>query len=276
MEVALALRKLGFKYLAMETLDTGTEALAKRGYPLRYDGWYSKDPVFGDFIRQSLRAGYIPVAYEHTTEQEPDPEDWAARIAAREEGEANNLIERVLKRDPTARIFIYVGYSHALKGSETMNGKTQAWMAERLRLKTGIDPLCIEQTKITQPLPGTRDRAFLDAIFAATREDVVVLASREPRKSYHSFDPARVDMQVFHRPARVVSGREDWLSIHGYRKPRAIPSELLPTKGRRLIQAFVANEAADAVPMDQVLVTAGVAPPVFMLPKGKYRFAYED
>jgi hypothetical protein len=83
-------------------------------------------------------------------------------------------------------------------------------------------------------------------------------------------------MQVFHRPARGVSGREDWLSIHGYRKPRAIPSELLPTKGRRLIQAFVANEAADAVPMDQVLVTAGAVPPVFMLPKGKYRFAYED
>jgi hypothetical protein len=275
-ELALALRKIGFKYLAMETLDVQTEALAKRGYPLRYDGWYSKDPVFGDFIRQSLRAGFIPVAYEHTTEQEPNTGDWALRINAREEGQANNLIERVLKRDPAARIFVYVGFSHVLKGSEAFDGKTTTWMAERLRLKTGIDPLCIDETKITQPLPGTRDRSFLDAIFAATKDDVVVLADGKLRDRYYAFDPDRVDMQVFHRPPRIDRGREDWLAMHGYRKPRAIPTELLPASGRRLIQAFVANEAVDAVPMDQVLVTAGETPPVFMLPKGKYRFAYEE
>jgi hypothetical protein len=276
MEVALALRKLGFKYLAMETLDVRTEALAKRGYPLRYDGWYSKDPVFGDFIRQSLRAGFIPVAYEQTPEQHLKTEDWAVRIDSREESQANNLIERVLKHDPAARIFVYVGFSHVLKGSEMVDGKPQTWMAERLRLKTGIDPLSIDETKMRAPLPGTRDRSLLDAIFAATREDVVVLAKRELRDHYYAYDPARVDMQVFHRPARVERGREDWLAIHGYRKPRPIPSELLPTSGRRLIQAFVANEAVDAVPMDQVLVTAGITPPVLMLPKGKYRFAYQE
>jgi hypothetical protein len=98
MEVALALRKLGFKYLAMETLDARTDALAKRGYPLRHDGWYSKDPVFGDFIRQSLRAGFIPVAYEQTLEQQPKTEDWVARIDAREEIQANNLITRAEAR----------------------------------------------------------------------------------------------------------------------------------------------------------------------------------
>ena len=46
--------------------------------------------------------------------------------------------------------------------------------------------------------------------------------------------------------------------------------------GRRLIQAFVAGESADAVPMDQVLVTAGETPPVLMLAQGKYRFAVQD
>jgi hypothetical protein len=276
MEVALALRKLGFKYLAMETLSDRTDALAKRGYPLRTDGSYSRDPVFGDFIRQSLRAGYVPVAYEHTFTQQPNPEDWAATIEEREEGQANNLIERVLKRDPTARIFVYVGFSHALKGSNTVGDKTLTWMAERLRRKTGIDPLCIDQTNVTQPLPGSRDRSFLDAIFAATRDDAVVLADRTRPGSYFATDVGRVEMQVFHRPPHVKGGREDWLSMDGYRKPRAIPSELLPTTGRRLIQAFVANEAVDAVPMDQVLVSAGETPPVFMLPKGKYRFAYEE
>jgi hypothetical protein len=149
-------------------------------------------------------------------------------------------------------------------------------MAERLRRKTGIDPLCIDETRITQPLPGSRERSFLDAIFAATREDVVVLADRTRRGGYYAVDAGRVDMQVFHRPARVERAREDWLAMHGYRKPRVIPGDLLPASGRRLIQAFVENEAVDAVPMDQVLVTAGETPPVFMLPKGNFRFAYQE
>jgi hypothetical protein len=64
--------------------------------------------------------------------------------------------------------------------------------------------------------------------------------------------------------------------MHGYRQPRVIPAQLLPKTGRRLVQAFVADESADAVPMDQVLVTAGEPAPVLMLPKGRYRFAFQD
>jgi hypothetical protein len=276
MELALALRKLGFKYLAMETLNTGTEVLAQRGYPQRDDGWYSTDPVFGDFIRQGLRVGYIPIAYEETDEQRSNSADDAARVDAREEAQANNLIDRILKTDPRARIFVYVGYGHAWKGRETSGGKVETLMAERLRLKTGIDPLCIDQTKVMQPLPGARDRAFLDAIFAATRADSVVLSDRSKPGEYYSFDRTRIDIEVFHRPARIAHGREDWLAMHGYRRPRPIPIKLLPVSGRRLIQAFVENESADAVAMDQVLVTAGETAPVFMLPKGKYRFAVQD
>jgi hypothetical protein len=277
MQLALALRKIGFTHLAMETLAPGTEALATRGYPLRDDGWYSKDPVFGDFIRQALRAGYIPVAYEQTPEQRSNAEDWHTRIDSREESQANNLIDRVLKQQPRARIFVYVGYSHVLKGSETVDGKTQRWMAERLRAKTGIDPLCVDETQVRDPMPGSRDRTLVDAIFAKTREDIVVLTERAKPGEHYAYDPARVDIQVFHRPAKIAKGgREDWLSMSGYRAPRKIPVELLPKHGRRLVQAFVAGESEDAVPMDQVLVTAGEKPPVFMLPRGRYRFAFEE
>jgi hypothetical protein len=275
MEVARALRRLGFRHLAMETLYSHRTAdLGQRGYPLREDGWYSKDPVFGDFIRQSLRLGYWPVAYEQEANQDPKSDDWEVRIDSREESQAENLITRVLKKEPKARIFVYVGYSHVLKGSELVNGKPQIWMAERLKRKTGIDPLSIDETKMRVPLPGTRDRALIDAIFAETRADSVVLADRSNERSIYTFDASRVDLQVFHRPAKVVNGREDWLAMNGYRKPRDIPAELLPANGRRLIQAFVDGESADAVPMDQVLVTAGQPVPVLMLPKGKYRFAF--
>jgi len=90
------------------------------------------------------------------------------------------------------------------------------------------------------------------------------------------WNPGDVDITVWHRPETLRRGRPDWLAMNGYRRPRAIPAKLLPREGRRLVQAFVAGESPDAVPMDQVLVTAGEKPPVFMLPKGKYRFAYQD
>lgn len=63
----------------------------------------------------------------------------------------------------------------------------------------------------------------------------------------------------------------------GYRAPYEIPKQLLPASGRRLIQAFFLEEGDQAIPMDQVLVEAGAKPPPnLMLPKGKFRFTYQE
>jgi hypothetical protein len=277
MLLALELRKLGFEYLAMETFSPDVESLARRGYPTVADGFYSDEPLFGDFIRQALRAGYRPIAYEQTWVAATESSDMVDRIESREEAQADNLIERILKGNPGARLFIYVGYSHAYKGFQEMPGNRRtAWMAERLRAKSGIDPLCIDQTSVIEPQPGSRDRALLDAIFAARTDDAVVLADKATPTRYSSPDTARIDVQVFHRPTKLLRGRPDWLAMHGYRKPHAIQAKLLPTSGRRLVQAFVAGESAGAVPVDQVVVTAGDPVPVFMLPKGRFRFAFQE
>jgi hypothetical protein len=275
--LALELRKQGFEYLAMETLAPDVGSLERRGHPTVADGYYSDEPLFGDFIRQALRAGYRPVAYEQGVIDASAPADWIDRIESREEAQANNLIERVLKREPRARLLVYVGYSHAFKGFQEMPGNRRtAWMAERLRSKTGIDPLCIDQTTVIEPRPGSRDRALHDAIFAVRADDSVVLAARDAPTRFMSPDAARIDLQVFHRPSSLMKGRPDWLAMGGYRKPHRIPARLLPDEGRRLIQAFVAGESPDAIPIDQVLVTAGEPPPVLMLPDVRIRFAYQD
>lgn len=85
-----------------------------------------------------------------------------------------------------------------------------------------------------------------------------------------------VDLQVAHPRTRLVDGRPDWLG--GMRlKPVAMPIALRPVTGRRLVQAFGADEANDAVPMDQIVVTAGASVPALMLPQGTpVRFATQD
>jgi hypothetical protein len=265
--VALELRKRGFKYLAMETLAGDMAAMAARGYSLESNGYYNRDPVYGDFIRRTLEAGYTPIAYEVDV---PDDLEGDARADYREEKQAQNLVDLVLAKDPTARILVHVGFGHLWTGPvDAGGGSTRTLMAERLKVKTGIDPFSIDQTH-TLPM-NENVRA---AILAKAPGHSFVLESRTAENPFSESSAA--EMYVYHRPTAIVRGRPDWLAMGGYRKPLEIPAKLLPKSGRRLVQAFVAGESADAVPMDQLLVTAGEPQPVFMLPKGKFRFAYRD
>jgi hypothetical protein len=275
-QVALELRKLGFEYLAMETLSPRADMakLAARRYPVVSDGHYSNEPFFGDFLRQAIAAGYTPVAYE----QQYDPSfaklDMFDQVAGREEAQAQNIVDRVLAKDPRARVLVFVGHSHVYKGSLDMEGRSQTWMAERLRQKSGVDPLCIDQTQSSGPREAERDRILAERMSVSLDADAFVLESKTAPRRY--WPGAGVEIRVWHRPERISNGRPHWLAMNGYRVPSPIPVELLPTQGRRLVQAFVEGEGEDAVPMDQLLVTAGERPPVFMLPKGKYRFAFQD
>ena len=61
-----------------------------------------------------------------------------------------------------------------------------------------------------------------------------------------------------------------------YRKPVEIPVELEPDQDRVLIQAFLSDEAENAIPMDQVLWYAGDLSPMLMLPEGRYRIVAQS
>jgi hypothetical protein len=271
--LALRLRDAGFQYFAAETLAPEVDLLAARGYPQTKDGYYSKEPVFGDLLRQVVKAGYVPIAYEHIALDDAPHLDMVARIELREIGQARNLIERVLDKDPKARLFIFVGYSHVEKGLQDINGKKVGWLAEQLRSMTGIDPLCISQVESGWQ-DGARDQALKRRVFADFPSDSFALTDKKSSGTF--WNNGKVDIRVWHRPETQVEGRPHWLAMDGYREAVRVKSELLPVSGRRLVQAFVDGESADAVPMDQVIVTAGEPQPAFMLPKGKYRFAFQD
>jgi len=281
LEVARALRPLGYDVLAVETLSNQPDdarsaadmaKLVRDGYPRRFTGTYTRDPVFADFLRQSLALGYRPVAYE-TTDHERDP-DWKVAIARREQAQADYLIRRAVKAYPRSKILVYVGFSHATERPDARDrdGEPLRWLATRFKAMTGIDPLTIEQTTLNEDGSG-------DA-----RAHAMIAGRIGPRPAVF-FDGDRplvvgqyrglMDVQVAHPPARLVNGRVDWLAAMG-RTPTPVPAQYLPTSGTRLVQAFVAAEAGDAVPVDQVLVTAGQAPPMLMLPKVPVRYAVQD
>lgn len=274
LEVARELRKAGFEYLAMESLAPDTAALMKRGYAVAGSGTYTREPFFGDFVRQAIASGYTLVAYEQgSPAPPPDPSNMFATIEAREEAQAQNLVDRVLKEHPQARLLVYVGYQHAMKGEIDVGGRKLAWMAERLRRKTGIDPLCIDQANAGQQSPhlvSALERSADDPMASKA----IVLRERSTDEYWPGSD--NFDMQVIHSSGGILLGRPQWIGWSGERHRRVVPDKLLPRQGRRLIQAFIAGEPADAVPIDQVLAVAGQPPPMLMLPDRKVRFEFED
>ena len=272
LEVARALRPLGYSLLAAEAFSSSADAaqraakaktLLDAGYPRLSTGFYTKEPVFGDFVRQSLALGYRPVAYEYVPARGSPPFD---DPGARDQAEADNLVHDIFHRDPKAKVFIYVGYDHAAEAP--VSGIE--WMASRLKRVTGIDPLTIDQTTVSPSALEPEGRALYAALTPRFgRRSVVAMLDGEPLSFGHL--AGAVDLQVIHPPQRSVNGRPTWLAAMG-RKPVAIPARLLPKTGRLLVQAFLADEADDAVPIDQVIVVAGHKPPPLMLPARPVRF----
>lgn len=269
LQVARALRPLGYSILAAEdfasspdpaTRASKSQALAARGYPRLDTGFYVRDPVFADFVRQSLALGYRPVVYEYRPPKGAPP--GTPDISVREQGEADNLMRAIFAKNPRAKVLIYVGYDHAAEGPLLSN----EWMAARLKKMTGIDPLTIDQTTLSP----TGERALYAALAKRMgRRSVVPMLAGKPLKL--GFIASAVDLEVAHPPLHLERGRPDWL-LSMSRKPVSVPARLVPSSGRVLVQAFLADEADDAVPIDQVIVTAGHEPASLMLPARPVRF----
>lgn len=280
LEVARALRPLGYTVLAAEALkrvDDDDEARRKMaqlmadGYPRQSSGSYLDDPVFADFIRQSLALGYRPVTYEKIrTDYSKD-----AKVAQeqREQDQADNIVNRAVRAFPDAKILIYAGEHHAAERPIAAEGGTLPMMAGLLQRATGIDPLTIDQAGLS-PVPMNRPDTDLYKIAApkAVGRSVVLMARGKPVTV--GLLAGSVDLQVVHPPVRMLHGRPDWLAGMA-RHSASIPPTLLPSSGTRLVQAFIASEGKDAIPVDQAIVIHSKRAPTLLLPKARVRYAVQ-
>ena len=277
LSVAQALRPLGYATLAAETFDNNpakgrrpaVDLLAADGVVRAGTGSYTKDPVFAAYVRAAVAMGYRPVAYEMTEAQRIQGDDVAKQIAAREDAQVANLMAAIFTKNPGAKVLIHVGHSHVAEAPIARNDERIAWMAARLKKATGIDPLTIDQTELTDLSPDAR-AAYPIAAAKVGRKDGILFAAGKPLVLGQY--AGAVDVQVVHPVRAYRHGRPTWLAGLGG-KPVAVPRALLPAKGERLVQAFAADAPTDAVPLDQVLITAGKPAPYLMLPAVKVRFA---
>lgn len=277
--VARRLRSEGFNWFAAETFSNNPDwcdfaRTINAGEPVTTRcGYYLADPVFADMVRQAREVGYRLAPYEITEAQwsagDPAPDQ---RITVREEAEADNLIANVLNKDPDARVFVYCGFAHAAKAP--LGG--QPWMAARLKAKTGIDPLCVEQSA------GAPDPVDVDYFADVTKvlerfapQAPIAVARPDGSALSITFDGA-VDIAVYHPRLADIDGRPGWLATapDRVRQVFALP-QVEP--GDRLVQAVPLMEASapNAIPSDQYIARPGAGEAVFFLRPGRYEIRME-
>lgn len=270
--VARALRPLGYDWFAAETFippqpsPAPSIGLYREGMPfIPGFGWYSRDPVFAETVREAARLGYRFADYEQAWNQSaPDGADREADIAIREQAQADNLVANILTPHPDARVFAYVGYSHAMERP----GRGGTWFAARLKDQTGLDPLTIEQSGNWPALDPANDAPHVAAVLERFAPDRPIAVSRQGVSVASTTYAGQMDLSVFHPRLAPVSGRPGWLAADPER--RAVTVDVPAFEGAALIQALRVGEGVAGVPADHFLLTPGQTRATFLLHPGTY------
>jgi hypothetical protein len=254
----------GFRYLAMEMLNPMPDhELTKLTYQT---GHFATEPVAGELIRQALDLGFTLVAYE-------DPQGNKHSPTERDSIQALN-IARVLKQDPEAKIFVYASYGHIAEKSTTPDFIPMGMAFKRM---TGIDPLTIDQTDMTEESNFSFGKAFYDAYlekFPLTSASIP-LDNDEP---VNVTGTTLYDLTVIHPKTTYYFARPSWLTLSNRRQPVSIKSK---NKDIFLVQAYYQFESfgtkpGQVVPADQTYFSYGKGTYTLYLRRGLYILIFRD
>lgn len=235
------LRAEGYTHFAAETLYAADAGLQERGYPVPASGFYTMEPIYSEMVRTALKLGFKVVAYESENEGNGD---------VREHDQAKNLYERVFKLDPDARLVVNAGYAHIQKNGKYLGGRS---MAQHFQKLSGIDPLTVEQTMLLHHPTGTEDHPYYTAAIEALHPSAPIVFEGKDGKPW-ALKPKAYDVSVLFPPEVLRNERPTWLGLGGMRVAYSISGSQCQGSYPCLIEARYADEGADAIPADRLVL----------------------
>lgn len=184
------LKEAGYKYVAAETF-ANDSFFVKEKHPDIFTGFYTTEPQFGNLVREALKLNYSLYPYEAVPMGTGKP---------REIGEAKNL-QALLKKEPSAKIIIYCGYSHIIEDSVPGWGKA---MAGRLKEFTGIDPYTVDQITLSEISIGEAESNYFELIHA-NKYSIILDRNGE------AFNKKGVDALLYTPPTKYIYNRPGWI-----------------------------------------------------------------
>jgi len=257
------LYKKGYRYLAMEAFNNlSNHVLDSLNV---FTGFYTNEPVAGELVRKALQIGYTLVSYEDTLAS-------VHTASQRDSIQAANIYG-VIKKDTAAKILVHAGYGHI---AEESNGSYLP-MGYWFKKISGVDPLTIEQTALTEGSNFEPGRIFFN--YFTTRftitEPSVIFQNKRP---FNPFRTKGYDMLVLHPPSKYQSERPSWLSLSGERQLVLVqPTE----RNLFFVQAYYENEYHEGltrfiIPADQTYISNRDGYYGLFLKKGQYKIVLRD
>jgi hypothetical protein len=236
------LREQGFTYFAAETLYQTDTKLTARGYPTKGSGFYTEEPISAEMVRTALQLGFKVIAYEALSNATGD---------AREAEQARNIYQQVFQKDPTARLVVNAGYAHIQESGVYLGG---ASMAQHLHQLSGIDPLTVEQTMLFPHQFDDDNHPYYNAVMQALHPAAPIVFEDRAGKPWSL--RTGYDVSVFFPPQQLRRGRPTWLDLGGLRQPYFFSGERCEHAYPCLVEARYANESAEAIPADRMILDA--------------------
>ena len=146
-KLAARLAPLGYTHFAAEAFEPDALVNDESPYARTSFGNYVNEPAFGSLVRTARELGLVLVAYDANVGDSERDLDLVEAINRREERQASRLAEIIADMHESERILIHAGYTHAAEVPVIgPDGNPLEWMAARVKRRTGIDPLTIDQT----------------------------------------------------------------------------------------------------------------------------------
>jgi uncharacterized iron-regulated protein len=258
------LYKKGFRYLAMEMLNNNPDHSLNR--LTSATGFYTNEPVAGELLRAALQLGYKLISYEDT----------AASLHTASERDAIQAqhISKIISGDTSAKILVLAGYGHIAKRSASNDYVPMAMTFKKI---AGIEPLCIDQTAMTEGSELSYGKALYQSYvekFAISKPSVAMLDN----EAINITNDENYDVVIIHPPTAYRDGRPTWLSLNSSRQPIYVNSTV---KGAFLVQAYYENETTlngpgRLIPADQTYVQTNKGNYLLYLRKGRYLVTFRD
>lgn len=253
----------GYRYLAAETISAKDTLLnERRTVLLGTSGFYSDEPVFGDFLRTAQNIGYDLVPYERTDMNKE-----------REEAQAENLIKNILEKDPDAKFILLGGMGHI--------SDQDGWpsMGRYFREESGIDPFTLDCGVMFfgeqyEGMDSLREAFFTHIDNMQEKEPILVYDTI--KNKYISF--AGMDAtSCLPRTNFIEDNIPDWKVYNG-KVLFSVNRRFLKKYGfeEGCVSAFLKSEGTECVPVDQYMYFTDEEEFKLALYKGEYILRFDN
>jgi len=280
----------GFRYLAIEALNTDDAQLKTRGYPVMNSGYSLKEPVFGDLIREAVALGFIVSGYQPSAQElakakkivRPKISNSDSKLLDKNAlawAQAMNL-SRIIRADSDAKILVLTKENSNREYS--ING--QSAMATWFKSLTRKNPLTIDQCRMIEQCPPENDPLYAKlllkkaTVYARTdAENPEAFVQKSYDETAHERFKKCFDIQVFHPKHDYPNNRPAWLQMGGYRQPFEFNPDKHEMNYPCLVRAYKKGEDKNfAVPVDVIEVVDASVATSLMLPEGTYELVMKD